>query len=88
MLDDMDQKLLKQVVADVYDRYPEFAGCRPKVRLQTTAQGKPADDPPNYLLTFKGTASARSATGTKSISRYLRVVVDQQGKIIKVTTSR
>jgi hypothetical protein len=88
MLDEMDPKLLKQVVTEVYDRYPEFAGCRPKVRLQTNSQGKPAADPPNYLLTFKGSAAARSATGTKSISRYLRVVVDQQGKIIKVTTSR
>ncbi len=88
MLDEMDPNLLKQVVAEVYDRYPEFAGCRPKVRLQTTSQGKPAADPPNYLLTFKGSAAAKSTAGNKSMSRYLRVVVDYQGNIKKVTTSR
>lgn len=88
MPDDMDPKLLKLVVAEVYSRYPEFSGCQPKVRLQTTAQGKPATDPPHYLLTFKGSAAAKSSAGPRSMSRYLRVVVDHNGKILKATTSR
>jgi hypothetical protein len=88
MQDEMDPKLLKQVVARVYKRYPEFAGCQPKVRIQSTPQDRATSDPPNYLLTFKGTATAKSAAGTKLMARYLRIVVDQQGNILKATTSR
>lgn len=84
----MDPKLLKQVVARVHKRYPEFAGCQPKVRLQTAPQGRAGGEPGNYLLTFKGTVTAKSATGTKAMPRYLRVVVDPQGNILKATTSR
>lgn len=84
----MDPTLLKQVLARVYKRYPEFAGLKPKVRIQAHPQGRPASDTPSYLLTFKGTVSAKSATGPKMLPRYLRIVVDQQGNIIKASTSR
>ena len=84
----MDPKLLQQVVAKIHKRYPEFAGCKPKVRTQNSVQGQGTSDHPNYLLTFKGTAIAKSSTGNKRMSRYLRVVVDSEGKIQKVTTSR
>ena len=84
MRDEMDPKLRKQVVAEVHKLYPEFAGIRPKVRVQ----GQKPSDHPKYLLTFKGTAIAKSSTGNKKMSRYLRVVVDSKGKILKVTTSK
>ena len=83
----MDPKLLKQVVAQIHKRYPEFAGCQPKVRAQAPPKNQDAAAP-NYLLTFRGTAVAKSSSGNKSMSRYLRVVIDPKGKIIKVTTSR
>ena len=88
MRDEMDPKLQKQVVAEIYKRYPEFAGCKPKVRLQNSVQGQKPNDRPKYLLTLQGTAIAKSSTGKKKMSRYLRVVVDYKGKILKVTTSR
>lgn len=84
----MDPKLLQKVVAQVHKRYPEFAGCQPKIRLQNTVQGQGTSDSPKYLLTFKGTAITKSSSGKKSMPRYLRVVVDPKGKILKVTTSR
>jgi hypothetical protein len=84
----MDPKLLKQVVNQIHRRYPEFNGCQPKVRRQTPPQAQATSDSPRYLLTFSGKATAMSASGAKSIPRYLRVVVDSTGKIIKVTTSR
>lgn len=84
----MDPNLLKRVVAQVHKRYPEFAGCQPKVRLQTTPQGRAASEPPNYLLTFKGMVTTNSAAGAKTMPRYLRIVVNAQGKILKETTSR
>lgn len=84
----MDPKILKQVVTQIYRRYPEFAGCQPKVRAQAPPHSQTGDQPPNYLLTFSGKAIAKSASGNKSMPRYLRVVIDANGKILKVTTSR
>ena len=84
----MDATILKQVVAQIHKRYPEFAGIQPKVRIQTPPQSKAEGSSPNYLLTFSGKAIAKSASGSKSMPRYLRVVVDANGKILKVTTSR
>ena len=84
----MDPKLLKQIVSQIHKRYPEFDGCQPKVRVQTPPAGQGDSNPPKYLLTFSGKGTAKSAGGTKSIPRYLRVVVDSSGKILKVTTSR
>ena len=84
----MDASILKQVVSQIHKRYPEFAGIQPKVRTQSPPQNKADGNSPNYLLTFSGKATAKSATGSKSMPRYLRVVVDEKGKILKVTTSR
>lgn len=84
----MDASILKQVVSQIHKRYPEFAGIQPKVRNQKPPQSKAESNTSNYLLTFSGNATAKSASGSKSMPRYLRVVVDANGKILKVTTSR
>lgn len=84
----MDPSVLKAVVAQVYRRFPEFSGCQPKVRLQDAPQPKSIAIKPTYLLTFHSTARAQSATGSKALPRWVRVVVNEKGKILKVTTSR
>jgi hypothetical protein len=84
----MDSKLLKQVIAQVHRRYPEFAGIQPKVKNQVPPGSTAGSAPKTVLLTFNSTAKAQSSAGSKSISRYLRVVIDEHGKILKVTTSR
>jgi len=84
----MDQKHLKQAIAQIHKQYPEFAGCQPKVRKQTPPANAAASSPQTYLLTFNSNAVVHSTSGTKSMPRYLRVVVSEIGKIIKVTTSR
>jgi len=84
----MDMNTLRSVIAQIHKRYPEFAGCNPKVRIQNAPQPKSLLVQPTYLLTFHGTAHAGSATGEKSIPRLMRVVVNERGKILKVTTSR
>ena len=84
----MDPSVLKAVVAQVYRRFPEFSGCHPKVRLQDAPQPKSITMKPTYLLTFHSTARAQSATGIKALPRWVRVVVSEKGKILKVTTSR
>lgn len=83
----LDPKILKQVVANIHRRYTEFDGCQPKVRFQSPPPESSVNKP-TFLLTFNSPVTAQSAQGTRSMPRYLRVVVDPQGKIIKVTTSR
>jgi len=84
----MDPKILKTVVAQVQRRFPEFAGSQPKVRQQSTPQAKSAAATPTYLLTFHGTAKVVGSDGSKTMPRWVRVVVSEKGKIIKITTSR
>ena len=88
MGDRMNPNVLKTVVSQIYRRFPEFAGCQPKVRLQSAPQPKSILATPTYLLTFHSTAHAQSATGSKAIPRWVRVVINEKGKILKVTTSR
>jgi hypothetical protein len=84
----MDPKILKSIVSQVHRRFPEFADSQPKVRLQASPQAKSIPAQPTYLITFRGTAQAASSTGTKTITRWVRVVAYENGKIIKITTSR
>ncbi len=84
----MDPKILKKIVSQIHKRYPEFAGCQPKIHPQALPHDRSGESQTNYLLTFSSKAAAISAGGVKSMPRYLRVVVDASGKILKVTTSR
>lgn len=84
----MDPKILKTVVAQVQRRFPEFAGSQPKVRQQSTPQAKSTTTAPTYLLTFHSTARVGASSGSKTMPRWVRVVVSEKGKIIKITTSR
>ncbi len=76
----MDTKVLGTVCNQIYKRFPEVDGAKPKVQTQSSGQ-----DGPVYLLVFKG--KAVTADG-KSMPRIVRATVDDHGKIIKVTTSR
>lgn len=84
----MKPQVLKAVIAQVQRRFPELAGCQPKVRLQHAPQPKSAGGHLTYLLTFQTTTQLHSATGDKPLQRWVRVVVDESGKILKMTTSR
>jgi hypothetical protein len=72
----MNQQVLNSVCQQVYRRFPEVSGSQPKI------QPRPGDQ---FLLIFNG--GAKAADGRK-ISQTVRVVANQDGKIIKVTTSR
>jgi len=84
----MEAKVLKSVVSRVHRRFPEFAGCQPKVRQQNGHQAKSTEAQPTYLLTFHSTAKAITSSGSKEFPRWVRVVVTDNGKILKITTSR
>jgi hypothetical protein len=72
----MDNHTLQSICDEIYRRFPEVKGARPKVSAYSGSQ---------VLLIFTGKAT--TADG-KSLSRTVRVVASEDGKIGKVTTSR
>lgn len=72
----MDNSALEKVCRQIYKRFPPLKDKRPKVSKQ-------AGD--NYLLIFSG--SGKSPDG-RSIQQTIRVVANEDGKIIKTSMSR
>lgn len=72
----MDNASINKVNKHVYRQFPELNGKSPNV--QSYAGSK-------YLLLYKG--SSKTVDG-KTINRTIRVVADEKGKILKLTTSR
>jgi hypothetical protein len=81
----MEQKAIKKITTHIHKQFPEFAGCRPKVRKQNGAHAKSLVSNPTYLLTFQSKASTKSKT---TFTRWIRVVVNERGKILKISTSK
>ncbi len=81
----MNPDLISTISKEVYRRFPEVSGVRPKVQRQPTTQAKSVTGPSNYLLTFHLQANPANH---QPLPRWVRVVVNEQGKILKVTTSR
>lgn len=67
---------MDEIYQKVYRKFPEVDGKKPVRHSQP--EGK-------TLLVFKG--EGKAANGVK-IPRIVRVLVDQNGKILKMTTSR
>jgi hypothetical protein len=80
----MNQTLYKKVIDQIYRRYPEFTGARPKVRLQKSTASQNGGNG-IYLFTFQKNVPIDD---NKILPRWMRVMVNQQGKILKVSTSR
>jgi len=76
----MDSRLVDSICSQIYKRFPEVSGSRPKIQEQPGMGGGV-----NYLLIFKGSGTTSDG---KRISRVVRVVASDRGKIVKVTTSR
>ena len=72
----MDNHTLQSICDEIYRRFPEVKGTSPKVSSYSNSQ---------VLLIFNGKAT--TADG-KTLSRTVRVVTSEDGKIGKGTTSR
>lgn len=78
----MKRDIVQKISREVYRRFPEFSGVSPKVKEQHTSK---ASASPTYLLTFN---TRVNLPDKKTMTRWVRVVVDDTGKILKTTTSR
>lgn len=77
----MDQATLKQVSRHVAKKFPEMAGVRPTIRRQ----GNASSEDPCFVLTYKGKAEL---PGGRKMSRIVRVVADESGRVIRMSTSK
>jgi hypothetical protein len=77
----MDSRTISFVCNQVYHQFPELNGCQPRIQYQAEDKsGKSC-----YLFIFRGKGVTEDG---KSIQRMVRTTVNEQGKILKVTTSR
>ena len=79
----MDDKKLNSISSQVSRKFPEVAGAKPQVKLQSNQKSK--SSPATYLITYRG--KGKTADG-RTITRVVRVTASDAGKIIKMSTSR
>ena len=72
----MDNKSIDKVCKNIYRRFPTLANTRPKVKSHGENR---------YLLIFSG--SGKTPDG-KTITNTVRVVANEEGRIIKSSMSR
>jgi hypothetical protein len=85
----MDPKLLQTLSQEIYHRFPELSGRRPRVQavkpVQNRSTGISTPKDAKYLLVYSG----RAATSTGKLMPFIvRVVVNEKGKILKISSSR
>lgn len=77
----MDSKVVERISKKVYSRFPDLKGKKPKIKQSKTISA----DTANYILTYN--TMAKDIRGNK-FPRHVRVVANDRGKIIKMSTSR
>jgi len=77
----VDRETVGKISSTVVGQFPEMDGVKPAIRRQAP----PGDSPALFLLTYK--AAARLPNG-KSLQRVVRVVADDEGHVIRISTSR
>ena len=76
---------IDSISSQIYRQFPEIRDARPNVQNQPGAKSAASGGPGRYVLTFKGSGHG---PGGQTINRIVRVVADDRGKVLKVSTSR
>lgn len=77
----MKRDAVAKVTRKVSKQFPEMKSVRPSVRSQSSSK----NGNKKYTLTYKGKAAL---PGGRSLSRVVRVVADDNGKVFKMSTSK
>jgi hypothetical protein len=85
----MDPTIVQNINKEIYRRFPELTGRRPRVQAikqgQANGNGGATPAEARHLLVY----SSRASTSTgKQMPFIVRVTVNAQGKILKVSSSR
>ncbi len=83
----MDKKIIEKVTRTVNRKYPETMNIKPVVRKQSLSKNVSSGKlvPKTYLLTYHVKIKT---TTQKTINKYIRAVADENGKIIKISSSK
>ncbi len=77
----MEKKVVSKISRKVAKTFPEMRHVQPTIRKQPGSSRQS----PRFVLTFKGKADL---PGGKRLTRIVRVVADERGEIIRMSTSR
>lgn len=81
----MDKDLIGSISQEIYRRFPEISGIQPRVQVQSQPSARSIHKTPTYVLTFQKQVQLPTR---HAMARLVRVVVSEQGKILKISTSR
>ena len=81
----MDPEIIRVVNKEVYRRFPEMDGKTPKVRAQKVLQNPELNKSQTFLLVY---SSYVHTVDKNTLHRYVRVTINEKGKILKISTSR
>jgi len=77
----MDKEAIEKVNQKVSRQFPEMRSVHPNVRSETRS----SDSKPRFSLTYKGKVDLPNG---RMISRIVRVVADENGKVLRMSTSK
>jgi hypothetical protein len=80
----MEPRWIQAINREIYRRFPELTGKPPKVKPYRNPKG--GSLPGNYLLIYSNAPTA-APSADRQISFSVRVVADERGRILKITTS-
>jgi len=81
----MDKQIIDKISKQVYRKFPEMQGSKPSVEKNYGPQPKSPGGTSKHLLVYSTVAKRPNGS---SIPRRVRVVADNKGKIIRISTSR
>lgn len=73
----MDKAKIEKISRKVQRQFPEMKGVQPAVRQSGNGE--------QFVLTYKSTAEL---PGGRSIPRLVRVTADEQGHVLRMSTSK
>lgn len=80
----IERSLIKAINLQIYKRFPEVSGKNPRIQKRKSDQPQ-TQEKQTYLLTYNGQVQL---SAERLLPRSIRVVVDEDGNILKITTSR
>lgn len=81
----MDQKIIDRVNQEIYKKFPELDGAKPRIAKTSTPKSKSDRDSLRYTLTYRRSIKISQ---TKTIPLVVRVVCSEDGKIQKLSSSK
>jgi len=81
----MNERITASACKEVYRRFPEMRGVQPKLYPFGPKKNNATNPSLRYLLIFQGKGETESR---KRFTYSVRVVVNSQGKVLKMSMSR